>query len=273
MQLKIFIVASFFFSVFVLSQNMRFMYELKFVKDSTNRQEVITELLNLDTTPKGSTFYPSKSIVQDSIFAEYDKAIDKEAFRKSTDWEKGRVKISYYVAKNYKDQTVTVRDFFGGNYFSYSETSPVKWKIEKETSKIATYVVQKATASYGGREWTSWFTTQIPISDGPYTFSGLPGLIIKMEDSKKDYRFELVKSEKLKSEYDQSKKFGKIIKVKKEEFAKLVKRQQTDPVSFLPPPPSSISGENTMVNLNNERKFKEKVQADAKKDNNPIEFY
>ncbi len=272
MKMKMLLVSSLFFSIFVLSQNMRFMYELKFVKDSTNRQEVITELLNLDTTPKGSTFYPSKSIVQDSIFAEYDKAIDKEAFRKSTDWEKGRVKISYYVAKNYKDQTVTVRDFFGGNYFSYSETSPVKWKIEKETSKITTRAVQKATASYGGREWTAWFTTQIPISDGPYKFSGLPGLIIKMEDSKKDYRFELVKSEKLKSEYDQSQRFGKIIKVKKEEFAKLVKRQQTDPVSFLPPPPVSANPDEPATTLSN-KKFQKKVEDEAKKDNNPIEFY
>ena len=271
--MKILLVSSLFFSIFVLSQNMRFMYELKFVKDSTNRQEVITELLNLDTTPKGSTFYPSKSIVQDSIFAEYDKAIDKEAFRKSTDWEKGRVKISYYVAKNYKDQTVTVRDFFGGNYFSYSETSPVKWKIEKETSKMATYAVQKATASYGGREWTAWFTAQIPISDGPYKFSGLPGLIIKMEDSKKDYRFELVKSEKLKSEYDQSKRFGKIIKVKKEEFAKLVKRQQTDPVSFLPPPPVSTNPDEPAIASASNKKFQKKVEDEAKKDNNPIEFY
>ena len=183
------------------------------------------------------------------------------------------MKISYYVAKNYKDQTVTVRDFFGGNYFSYSETSPVKWKIEKETSKMATYAVQKATASYGGREWTAWFTTQIPISDGPYKFSGLPGLIIKMEDSKKDYRFELVKSEKLKSEYDQSKRFGKIIKVKKEEFAKLVKRQQTDPVSFLPPPPVSTNPDEPAIASASNKKFQKKVEDEAKKDNNPIEFY
>lgn len=272
MQLKIFIVASFFFSVFVFSQNMRFIYELKFIKDSTNREEVMSDLLNLDTTPKGSTFYPSKSIIQDSLSLEFEKAEDREAFRKSAPWQNAKSKIIYYLTKDYKDQSVSLYNFFEGKYFTYSETNPIKWNVDKETSKIGIYNVQKATADYGGRKWTAWFTTQIPISDGPYKFSGLPGLIIKMEDSKKDYRFELVKSEKIKKEYSQVERYKNAVKINKAAFAKLEKRQREDPVSLLPPPPMSASGENTIFTAS-AKKFQKKVEDEAKKDNNPIEFY
>ena len=268
MQLKIFIVASFFFSVFVLSQNMRFMYELKFVKDSTNRNVVLNDLFSLDTSIKGSTFYNSKSILRDSIMDAYDKSPNNKVIS-SSDWEKLKSNINYFIKK---DQKVTLLDFFGGSYFQYSETNPMIWKVESETSKIGTYNVQKATVNYGGRKWIAWFTNEIPISDGPYKFSGLPGLIIKMVDSKNDYQFDLIKSEKITTAYALSNDFSKAIKIKKEDFAKLMKRQKEDPVSFLPPPPMSASGENTTLTAST-KKFQKKVEEETKKDNNPIEFY
>ena len=42
-----------------------------------------------------------------------------------------------------------------------------------------------------GRKWTAWFTTEIPIQDGPYKFRGLPGLIVKIEDETKSHCFAL----------------------------------------------------------------------------------
>lgn len=47
--------------------------------------------------------------------------------------------------------------------------------------------------NFGGRIWTAWFAPEIKIADGPYKFSGLPGLILKLEDDKGDYRFSFVK--------------------------------------------------------------------------------
>jgi GLPGLI family protein len=46
--------------------------------------------------------------------------------------------------------------------------------------------------TYAGRDYKAWFTNEIPVSDGPYKFYGLPGLIVEIEDSKKQYTFELV---------------------------------------------------------------------------------
>jgi GLPGLI family protein len=49
--------------------------------------------------------------------------------------------------------------------------------------KIGNWEAQKATTEFGGRKWTAWFCEEIPLSDGPYKFKGLPGLIVKISDA------------------------------------------------------------------------------------------
>jgi len=67
-----------------------------------------------------------------------------------------------------------------GHRISYAEIlqSPV-WRISTETQTIIGYRSQKATTRFGGRDWTVWFTPDIPISEGPWKLRGLPGLILK----------------------------------------------------------------------------------------------
>jgi GLPGLI family protein len=55
--------------------------------------------------------------------------------------------------------------------------------------------VQKATLRYGGRDWIAWFCPEIPLSDGPYKFCGLPGLILKVYDNRMHYIFEAISIE------------------------------------------------------------------------------
>ena len=60
--------------------------------------------------------------------------------------------------------------------------------------------LQKATTDFGGRKWTAWFTTEIPYSEGPYKFKGLPGLVVELSDSENNFQFELVKISKPENE-------------------------------------------------------------------------
>lgn len=79
----------------------------------------------------------------------------------------------------------------------YSEPFPLqKWKIENEKKTICGYECQKATCKWRGRDFVAWFTTQIPVSAGPWKFGGLPGLILEIRDSKNDYSWEAVAVEK-----------------------------------------------------------------------------
>ncbi|MDU0371675.1 GLPGLI family protein [Hymenobacter endophyticus] len=70
---------------------------------------------------------------------------------------------------------------------------PMKWTILPEKRIISGYSCQKATTEYGGRKWQAWFSKEIPTPDGPYKFSGLPGLIIEVAAIKRSYNFQLIK--------------------------------------------------------------------------------
>ena len=75
----------------------------------------------------------------------------------------------------------------------YSESFPLQtWQIESETKKICGYECQKATCRWRGRDYVAWFTAEIPVSAGPWKFGGLPGLIMKINDTGNDYAWEAV---------------------------------------------------------------------------------
>ncbi len=78
--------------------------------------------------------------------------------------------------------------------FKFVEEMPVfNWEIKDSTSIILGYNSVMATCSFKGRDYVAWFTPQIPVSSGPWKFSGLPGLILKVEDTRGFYRFEIAK--------------------------------------------------------------------------------
>lgn len=75
----------------------------------------------------------------------------------------------------------------------YTEEIPVmNWEIEEDTTIIAGYHCQKANCTFRGREYTAWFSMEIPISNGPWKFGGLPGLILRVYDKDKLFVFECI---------------------------------------------------------------------------------
>lgn len=68
------------------------------------------------------------------------------------------------------------------NYFIYKDKAPIKWHFENEFKNISGFKCQKATAKFRGRNYEAWFTSEIPLSFGPWKFRGLPGLILEVYD-------------------------------------------------------------------------------------------
>lgn len=66
------------------------------------------------------------------------------------------------------------------------------WKIGDQKRKIGDLNCQNAEVDYGGRSWEAWFCPDISMQEGPYVFSGLPGLIVKISDKNLDYDFSLI---------------------------------------------------------------------------------
>ena len=79
-------------------------------------------------------------------------------------------------------------------FFVYQDSVPsLEWKFsDEETDSIMGYDCRKATVEFAGRNYTAWFTPEIPLPFGPYKFGGLPGLILKLEDAERQYIWEAV---------------------------------------------------------------------------------
>ena len=75
----------------------------------------------------------------------------------------------------------------------YTENLPLfNWQIGTETATICGYECIKATCHWRGRDFTAWFTLDIPVEYGPWKFGGLPGLIMRVADNDGIYTFEAV---------------------------------------------------------------------------------
>ncbi|SKB26475.1 GLPGLI family protein [Parapedobacter luteus] len=76
--------------------------------------------------------------------------------------------------------------------YHYEESRDMlEWQIKEDTLRIGDMFCQRADVRFGGRDWVAWFTPEIPISDGPYKFCGLPGLIVSIADTKGHWQFDL----------------------------------------------------------------------------------
>ena len=211
MKKNIFLVCLFLPFIY-FSQNMRFTYNYKFISDTLTKDIVSDELVILDfySKEKQSVFTGLKHIVSDSAMVE-------EAKRGIMSFPDASSKVRYVVVKTDNQNS---RYFYTPNHMpdpvlKVKDEREMNWEISKENINILGYKVQQATTFFAGRQWTAWFTPEIPISDGPYKFYGLPGLILKISDKTNTHSFEIFSIQKLKSNYfilnDNAYKFAKQI--------------------------------------------------------------
>jgi len=72
------------------------------------------------------------------------------------------------------------------------------WDISNaDTDTILGYHCMLATTQFRGRTYSAWFAFDVPINDGPWKFHGLPGLILKVEDSKGIFTFKAIGLERV----------------------------------------------------------------------------
>lgn len=101
----------------------------------------------------------------------------------------------YSVYKNYpgKDDLYFIRIFSRNEHYCVKDNEKITWKLDNSNDTVILgYTCKMATTFFRGRSYTAWFTPDIPISDGPYKFRGLPGLILMIYDSQGFHKFEMV---------------------------------------------------------------------------------
>lgn len=100
--------------------------------------------------------------------------------------------FSYRIVKNRSDKSIVFYDLLFRTSINYKESVKLDWDLTDQKEKIGSLMCGIAYVNYGGRRYKTWYSSDIPIPEGPYKFFGLPGLIIKMEDTKGHYKFELL---------------------------------------------------------------------------------
>lgn len=264
-----------------MAQTSRFVYQVTMKSDSTDKANATIETARLDISPEKSLFYGEGRIKRDSVMQRMRETrnFDRNAMQNL------RSSIDYIVEKDLIKNITYFKTRLGRDQYTYEEDRKMDWKILPETVKIGEYEAQKAETTFAGRKWYAWFTQDIPFQDGPYKFKGLPGLIIKVEDAKGDYSFDLQQSKKITEFPNFDNRGGNPIKVKRADFEKQEKLYRKDPVSFVtnsfsqggaPAPPQSMGGGNRggggfRVDSDFRKQMEDRLKEEVAKNNNPIE--
>ena len=259
-----------------IAQNKRFIYEYKFISDSTKIDDVKTEMMFLDTTKDGSKYYSYTVFNSDSIMkVDLEKQLAATgSINVKSDMQKGSVR--YSVTKTYPDYKINLHRRLGMDAYNISDDRKINWKILPEKEKIGEWNAQKAEADFAGRHWTAWFSTEIPIQDGPYKFRGLPGLIVKIEDKTGSHKMELKGIKNITGNVDINVFEVKEIAVNSKQFQKVLKEYENDPTKGI----KQIQMGGTSIILTGKdgtstkiaKEQEERLKARIKKDNNRIEL-
>ena len=143
-----------------------------------------------------------------------------------------------YVYKNYPEGSMTITDRICSDRVIYEDTlNAQNWQITDSVKIVLGYECQQATCNFRGRQWVAWFTTDVPVSDGPWKLGGLPGLIMEAYDTGKHYSFTMIGLEKVTEEpivfTEPSSKKNKYKKVARKEFLKARMHKLSNSASYM----------------------------------------
>ncbi|MFP3599211.1 GLPGLI family protein [Chryseobacterium sp. SIMBA_029] len=198
-----------------------FAYQLK-AKINTQTDYKHEELFSLQIGDHRAFFASAVSLKGDSVMATSGTMTHNPDGSITLGWKKGVVipKTSFTFTIIQSSENIQYFQLAGMSLLTYKEPIIKNWKLIDETKIINTITCKKAEVTFKGRNWTAWYSTDIPFPYGPYKFSGLPGLIIKITDDKGDYDFELVQS------IPNSKLKGKLITVNKRRYTEAIETTQ-----------------------------------------------
>ena len=151
----------------------------------------------------------------------YPNALKLKGFRKDI-WSEYQYSQIFVRGKDLTEWAVMP----AAEFIQYRYTEPwpsMQWTLGSEKQSICGYQCQRATCHWRGRDYVAWFTAEIPVRCGPWKFGGLPGLIMKVSDTKGEYTFECVQVERRKrpiKQYD----FRSFKTVKRDYMLKLQKK-------------------------------------------------
>lgn len=251
------------------AQTHRYIYEFTQKEDSlssTGRHDYMA----LDINPQETKFYPYAYVLNDSIGKRNGQPI--------VGWYPSLPVIFHQQNSNENVSYILIDDGF----YTLKTTNPILWILENDRRTVGGLPLQKATAVFGGREWTAWFTSEIPFQEGPYKFRGLPGLIVEISDRQGYFDFKLIRSQNIEKTFDTTDLIERFngqtpTAINQKIFVKKMIQQYESPLNAVRqafmtiPNYKFFYGETTISSLKELKSAEDQDRQRIRKNNNPIE--
>ncbi|CAD7806093.1 hypothetical protein CHRY9390_01462 [Chryseobacterium aquaeductus] len=156
-----------------------------------------------------------------------------------------------------QNDAISLFGMFRDERLIYDEKVVLKWVLYSDTKIINGIKCQMAATNKYGRRWIAYFSTEHQIPIGPYKFTGLPGLIFEIYDTRDEYHFTLIKLEKNTDDFEFSLKGYK--KFNKKDFLKASYNLEFTTSGF-------------PMEADMRKEFEDILEAKKKRYNNPLEL-
>lgn len=179
-------------STFSTAQNYEATYVVSYIPNLVTKEKK-TELAHLKIGKGNSIYSTTNNTKKDSIFSLASSGQISQ-FEAIAFLQENRVKTEFNqtILKQYSPKLILVSEDILIDNYQYKQPNELKWTISEDDRIINGFKCFMANTSFYGRDYTAWYTKEVPISDGPYKFWGLPGLIVHIYDSYKEFDFKLV---------------------------------------------------------------------------------
>lgn len=174
------------------NETMEFVYDYRYCIDTTQSisDNMTSDRMLLQIATEGvSKFSSYKNLTVDSILM---RSTQEQIVNAALE---GKLSTGEFMTiyKNYPSGKLTHTEKICMDWFRYDEEMPsFEWELIDSTVNILGYECHGAKCRFRGREWTVFYTEEIPVMDGPWKLHGLPGLIMKASDENNHYVFECI---------------------------------------------------------------------------------
>ena len=166
------------------AQNVRCSYQYFYKKDPAKGFYKVPDM-RLDHCGGRTAWYSENTFLADSLnmiaFDETGHIADQDAYAERT-----RIRQKLFECTTVDFQAQSFIQHYQSATLHLNGTGQLilpEWVLSDEEKDVEGYLCHKATAQYLGRDWTVWYTEEIPLNIGPWLLWGAPGLIVEARDA------------------------------------------------------------------------------------------
>ncbi len=179
------------------AQAIRAAYKFYYKKDVTEKGFYVEPDMMLDYDGKTAAFYSDATYHRDSLkslaFDNNGSIQNYDAYGQLSDFRSGATHDMAFIDFENNSFELMYKEYTVHIISNAENLETPQWKLhDTTTTSTLGYEVKMATADFMGREWTIWYTEEVPVPAGPWLLWGAPGLIVHAKDSEGIFIFKLL---------------------------------------------------------------------------------